>query len=202
MPKGIAIKIYTPEFKKPVVETMREEKLSYCATKERFGISHKRVQDWEQIYLTEYVFRKALGLRERALYLIPAVHNIICNGLFHPSQISIVGPWNSVAMYNYQPSRLARSNIPKQNFSHDTNVVCNGSPSRMRMVRRISLGMTTRPRSSILRTIPVAFIFLSLLALRLHCYCLQELGNYAIFAACLFSSVFSLTSLALNLKSF
>ena len=39
------------------------------------------------------------------------------------------------------------------------NVICNGSPSRIRMVRRISLGMTTRPRSSIRRTIPVAFIY-------------------------------------------
>ena len=42
-------------------------------------------------------------------------------------------------------------------------VFCNriyaeGSPSRIRMVRRISFGMTTRPRSSIFLTIPVAFI--------------------------------------------
>ena len=36
--------------------------------------------------------------------------------------------------------------------------ISSGSPSRMRMVRRISFGMTTRPRSSILLTIPVAFI--------------------------------------------
>lgn len=49
--------------------------------------------------------------------------------------------------------------IPKQNRSHGSNVICDGSPSRIRIVRRISLGMTTRPRSSILRTIPVAFIF-------------------------------------------
>lgn len=33
-----------------------------------------------------------------------------------------------------------------------------GSPSRIRIVRRISFGMTTRPRSSIRRTMPVAFI--------------------------------------------
>ena len=51
-----------------------------------------------------------------------------------------------------------RSNIAKQNLSHRANVICDGSPSRMRMVRRISLGITTRPRSSILLTIPVAFI--------------------------------------------
>ena len=42
---------------------------------------------------------------------------------------------------------------------HGANVICDGSPSRIRMVRRISLGMTTRPRSSIRRTIPVAFIY-------------------------------------------
>ena len=42
------------------------------------------------------------------------------------------------------------------------NIISVGSPSRMRMVRRISLGMTTRPRSSMRRTIPVAFIFILL----------------------------------------
>jgi len=39
------------------------------------------------------------------------------------------------------------------------SVISNGSPSRIRMVRRISFGITTRPRSSILLTIPVAFIY-------------------------------------------
>ena len=53
MPKGVPNKRYTPEFKKLVVETMQEEKLSYSETAERFGIRHKRVQDWERIYLTE-----------------------------------------------------------------------------------------------------------------------------------------------------
>ena len=51
-----------------------------------------------------------------------------------------------------------RSSMAKQNLSHRANVICDGSPSRIRMVRRISLGMTTRPRSSIRRTIPVAFM--------------------------------------------
>ncbi len=36
-----------------VVETMREEKLGYRETAERFGVRHKRVQDWERIYLSE-----------------------------------------------------------------------------------------------------------------------------------------------------
>ena len=58
----------------------------------------------------------------------------------------------------FQPHLFARSSIPKQKRSHDPNVICDGSPSRIRMVRRISLGMTTRPRSSMRRTIPVAFI--------------------------------------------
>ena len=32
---------------------MQEEKLGYMETAERFGIRHKRVQDWERIYLEE-----------------------------------------------------------------------------------------------------------------------------------------------------
>ena len=54
MPKGIPDKRYTPEFKKMVIETMREEKLSYRETARRFEInSHHRIQDWERIYLTD-----------------------------------------------------------------------------------------------------------------------------------------------------
>lgn len=54
MPKGIANKRYTPEFKKQVIETMLEEKLSYSETARRFDVSdHHRIQDWERIYLTE-----------------------------------------------------------------------------------------------------------------------------------------------------
>ena len=56
------------------------------------------------------------------------------------------------------PIRFSKFTIPKQNRSHHVNVVCDGSPSRIRMVRRISLGITTRPRSSMRRTIPVAFM--------------------------------------------
>ena len=59
---------------------------------------------------------------------------------------------------SYQPLCFDRSSMAKQYCSHAVNVFCDGSPSRMRRVRRISLGMTTLPRSSILRTIPVAFI--------------------------------------------
>ena len=54
MPKGIANKRYTPEFKKFVIETMLEEKLSYRETARRFEVNdHHRIQDWERIYLTE-----------------------------------------------------------------------------------------------------------------------------------------------------
>ena len=54
MPKGVPNKRYTPEFKKIVIETMQQEGLSYSETSRRFEInSHRRVQEWERIYLTE-----------------------------------------------------------------------------------------------------------------------------------------------------
>ena len=54
MPKGVPNKRYTPEFKKHVIETMQEEKLSYSETARRFEVNgHHRIQDWERIYLTE-----------------------------------------------------------------------------------------------------------------------------------------------------
>lgn len=60
------------------------------------------------------------------------------------------------------PHLFDRSSMAKQNLSHRANVICDGSPSRMRMVRRISLGMTTLPRSSMRLTIPVAFMLSNL----------------------------------------
>ena len=54
MPKGIPNKRYTPEFKKLVIETMQEEKLSYRETARRFEINdHKLVMAWERIYMVE-----------------------------------------------------------------------------------------------------------------------------------------------------
>ena len=54
MPKGVPNKRYTPEFKKLVIETMQQEQLSYSETVRRFEVnSHRRIQDWERIYLTE-----------------------------------------------------------------------------------------------------------------------------------------------------
>ena len=51
MPKGVANKRYTPEFKKTVIETMLQEKLSYKETARRFGTDDKRIAAWERIYL-------------------------------------------------------------------------------------------------------------------------------------------------------
>ena len=77
-----------------------------------------------------------------------------------------------------------RSSMAKQNLSHRANVICDGSPSRIRSVRRISLGMTTRPRSSMRRTIPVAFIvappmLFILPRFWLQGYCLQRKEKYS-----------------------
>jgi hypothetical protein len=66
--------------------------------------------------------------------------------------------------------------------------VCNnkfrsGSPSLILIVLLISLGITTLPRSSILLTIPVAFIYKNLLLFQtLVCfYCLTFRGIYSDF---------------------
>ena len=48
--------------------------------------------------------------------------------------------------------------------------ISSGSPSRIRSVLRISFGITTLPRSSILRTIPVAFINVASLSTELTTY--------------------------------
>ena len=54
MPKGVPNKRYTGEFKQKVVETMREEKLSYREAARQFEISnHSHVAKWERIYLEE-----------------------------------------------------------------------------------------------------------------------------------------------------
>ena len=54
MPKGIANKRYTPEFKQTVVERMLGEKLSYAETERIYGItSHSVIPAWERIYLEE-----------------------------------------------------------------------------------------------------------------------------------------------------
>ena len=79
----------------------------------------------------------------------------------YPFRIRTVSALFAITMYNYHPRLLAKSNIEKQNTSHRVNDVCNGSPSRMRSVLLISLGMTILPKSSTRLTMPVAFIRLS-----------------------------------------
>ena len=53
MPKGVPNKRYTPDFKRLVVETMREERLSYSETERRFDVVRSRITAWERIYLEE-----------------------------------------------------------------------------------------------------------------------------------------------------
>ena len=54
MPKGVPNKRYTPEFKKLVIKTMQEEKLSYSETCRRFEVnSRDQIKSWERIYLEE-----------------------------------------------------------------------------------------------------------------------------------------------------
>ena len=53
MPKGVPNKRYTPEFKQLVIETMREERLSYSETERRFDVVRSRITAWERIYLEE-----------------------------------------------------------------------------------------------------------------------------------------------------
>lgn len=69
--------------------------------------------------------------------------------------------WRSCPYVHPHPVLFASSSIPKQYFSHHVNDISDGSPSRICSVRRISFGITIRPRSSMRRTIPVAFIFTS-----------------------------------------
>ena len=54
MSKGVSYKRYTAEFKKSVVETMIEEKLSYHEAARRFDVrDYHSIQSWERIYLEE-----------------------------------------------------------------------------------------------------------------------------------------------------
>ena len=85
--------------------------------------------------------------------------------LFMPSVPLLPNPHGRTPILRHyvqsSPHLFDRSSMAKQNLSHRANVICDGSPSRIRRVRRISFGMTIRPRSSIRLTIPVAFIYCS-----------------------------------------
>ena len=53
MPKGEPNKRYTPEFKKKVVEAVREEHMAYNEAERYYDVPHGRIQKWERIYLAE-----------------------------------------------------------------------------------------------------------------------------------------------------
>lgn len=71
MPSGVPNRKYTGEFKQMVVETLREEKLSYKETMRQFEIGdHHIIQRWERIYLEEgpeglYMERRGRGSKGR-----------------------------------------------------------------------------------------------------------------------------------------
>ena len=68
--------------------------------------------------------------------------------------------------------------IEYKNRVTGVNDVSVGSPSLIRMVLLISLGMTTLPRSSILLTIPVAFIYKNLLDLQICTVSICKWGRF------------------------
>ncbi|WP_418758138.1 transposase [Gemmiger sp.] len=77
MPKGVPNKRYTVEFKKLVIETMQEEKLSYSETCRRFDVnSRDLIKSWERIYLEEWpegfaIERRGRGSRGRPPKKLP-----------------------------------------------------------------------------------------------------------------------------------
>ena len=91
---------------------------------------------------------KKMRCRTAARVLILLTPKDLCPSQPTPSEPPFPAPSH--------PARFPRSSMAAQNRSHGFHVVSNRSPSRIRSVRLISLGMTTRPSSSILRTIPVA----------------------------------------------
>ena len=67
MSRGKPNKRYTPEFKKLVVETMMEERLSYSETCRRLEVnSRDQIKSWERIYLEEGAEGLAIERRGRS----------------------------------------------------------------------------------------------------------------------------------------
>ena len=77
MSRGKPNKRYTPEFKKLVVETMMEERLSYSKPCRRFEVnSRDQIKSWERIYLEEgaegfAIERRGRGSRGRPPKKLP-----------------------------------------------------------------------------------------------------------------------------------
>ena len=95
--------------------------------------------------------------------------------LWRTPPLETFGPKNH-RPHSSAPARSASCSRAFQVRSMGVNVVSRGSPSRIRRVLRISLGMTTRPRSSMRRTMPVAFIT-CLLSKQRPCRFLHSLGT-------------------------
>ena len=53
MPKGVANKKYTGEFKQMVVEYMHDHEMSCWQVEKEFNLPVRRAQQWERIYLEE-----------------------------------------------------------------------------------------------------------------------------------------------------
>ena len=87
-----------------------------------------------------------------------------------------------VDVFHDIPTRLASAKTAKQNSSVGVNVVSVGSPSRMRMVRRISLGSTRRPSSSQRLVTPVERLAISVDFMFTPSFALKT-GLFAYFAA-------------------
>ena len=67
MPKGIPNKRYTAEFKKQVVEAVKQDGLSYQEAARIYEVQgHDRIQSWERIYLEEGAEGLAIERRGRS----------------------------------------------------------------------------------------------------------------------------------------
>jgi transposase-like protein len=67
MPKGVPNERYTPEFKKQVIEDLRNNIRNVRATMRKYGISdHKTIERWERIYLEEGAEGLSVERRGRA----------------------------------------------------------------------------------------------------------------------------------------
>ena len=53
MPKREPNKRYPPEFKKKVVEAVREGHMAYNEAERHYDVPHGRIQKWERIYLAD-----------------------------------------------------------------------------------------------------------------------------------------------------
>ena len=87
----------------------------------------------------------------------------------------------SVTMYYSHPFRLAKSSIAAQNRSHRANVICDGSPSRIRRGTADLLWDDDPPEVVNASDDAGCFhiLLLHFMRSKSHCYCLQTMGNYA-----------------------